>query len=123
MSVDKVKDPFIRSTERRIIANVTSYEIVCATARRAPIKAYLELEAHPDHKIAYTAKLEVAKINRTPIFMLIRGMGMGKGIHMVNASVRARVGAIINSIIDDVKGFRGSLMNSFIASANGWSRP
>lgn len=123
ISVDKVKDPFIRSTERIIIANVTSYEMVCATARRAPIKAYLELEAHPDHKIAYTAKLEVAKINRIPIFILIRGIGIGKGIHMVSASVKARVGAIINSIIDDVRGFIGSLINSFIASANGWSRP
>ena len=119
ISVDKVKDPFIRSTERRIIARVTSYEMVCATARRAPIKAYLELEAHPDHRIAYTAKLEVARMNRTPIFILMRGMGMGRGIHMVNASVRARVGAIINSMIDDVRGFVGSLINSFIASANG----
>lgn len=38
---------------------------------------------------------------------------------MVNASVRARVGAIINNIIDDVRGFMGSLINNFIASANG----
>lgn len=119
ISVDRVKDPFIRSTERRIIASVTSYEMVCATARRAPIRAYLELEAHPDHKIAYTAKLEVAKINRTPMFILIRGIGIGRGIHIVNASVRARVGAIINNVIDDVRGFMGSLINSFIASANG----
>lgn len=52
ISVGRVKDPFIRRTERRIIASVTSYEIVCATARRAPIKAYLELEAQPDHRIA-----------------------------------------------------------------------
>lgn len=119
ISVDKVNDPFIRSTERRMIASVTSYEMVCATARRAPIRAYLEFEAHPDHRIAYTARLEVAKINRTPIFILIRGMGMGRGIHIVKANVRARVGAIINNIIDDVRGFIGSLMNSFIASANG----
>lgn len=119
ISVDRVNDPFIRSTERRMIANVTSYEMVCATARRAPIKAYLELDAHPDHRIAYTARLDVAKINSTPMFMLMRGIGMGRGIHMVKASVRARVGAIINNIIDDVRGFIGSLMNSFIASANG----
>lgn len=50
-SVDRVKEPFIRSTDNRIIASVTSYEIVCATARRAPIRAYFELEAHPDHRI------------------------------------------------------------------------
>ena len=35
---------------RRMMARVTSYEIVWATARKAPIKAYLEFEAHPDHK-------------------------------------------------------------------------
>lgn len=45
------KEPFIRSTDRRIIAIVTSYEIVCATARRAPNIEYLELDAHPDHRI------------------------------------------------------------------------
>lgn len=34
--------------DNRMMARVTSYEIVCATARRAPIKAYLEFDAHPD---------------------------------------------------------------------------
>lgn len=51
ISVDNVNDPFINRTERRIIARVTSYEIVWATARRAPISAYFEFEAHPDHRI------------------------------------------------------------------------
>ena len=51
ISVDSVNDPFISSTERRIIAKVTSYEIVWATARRAPISAYFEFEAHPDHRM------------------------------------------------------------------------
>lgn len=51
VSVDRVKEPFIKSTDRRIMASVTSYEIVCATARRAPINAYFELEAQPDHRI------------------------------------------------------------------------
>ncbi len=58
-----------------------------------------------------------------PIFMLIRGWGIGRGIHIVNASVKASDGAIINREIDDVRGFRGSLINNFMASANGWSRP
>lgn len=57
------------------------------------------------------------------MFMLISGWGMGRGIHIVNARVRARDGAIINRAMEDVKGLRGSLMNSFMASANGWSRP
>lgn len=51
ISVDNVNDPFINRTDRRIIARVTSYEIVCATARRAPINAYFEFEAQPDHRM------------------------------------------------------------------------
>lgn len=38
---------------------------------------------------------------------------------MVIASVRARVGAIMNRVMEEVEGLRGSLMNSFMASANG----
>ena len=33
---------------KRIIAMVTSYEIVWATARKAPNSEYLEFEAHPE---------------------------------------------------------------------------
>ncbi len=66
-------EPLISKMESRMIASVTSYEMVCATARNAPINAYLELEAHPDHKIEYTARLDTAKINNTLRFMLISG--------------------------------------------------
>lgn len=51
ISVDRVNDPLISNTHKRMMARVTSYEIVWATARRAPIKAYFEFEAHPDHRI------------------------------------------------------------------------
>lgn len=50
-SADRVKEPLISKTDRRMMASVTSYEIVCATARRAPISAYFELEAQPDHRM------------------------------------------------------------------------
>ena len=43
----------------------------------------------------YTARLDIASMNNTPRFMLIRGCGIGKGTHMVRASVKARIGAII----------------------------
>ena len=62
----------IRSTDSKMIASVTSYEIVCATARGAPINAYFELEAQPDQRIEYMARLDMASINRTPEFMLMR---------------------------------------------------
>ena len=70
--VERVKDPLIRRTDR-IIANVTPYEIVCGTACKAPITVYFELEAQPDHRMEYTAKLDMASINRTPRFILMRG--------------------------------------------------
>ena len=51
ISVERAKDPFISKIDSRIIASVTSYEIVCATARKAPMRAYFELEAQPDQRI------------------------------------------------------------------------
>lgn len=65
----------------------------------------------------------MANINRTPKFMLIRGYGIGRGTHIVKARDRARIGAIINIDTEDVRGRRGSLVNSFMASAMGWSSP
>lgn len=52
----------------KISPRLTSYEIVCATARRAPMSAYLELEAQPDPRIEYTARLDRARINKIPRF-------------------------------------------------------
>ena len=51
IKVCRENEPFISSTDKRIIAMVTSYEIVCATARRAPNIEYFELDAHPDHRM------------------------------------------------------------------------
>lgn len=47
----KVKEPLMSIIESKMIASVTSYEIVWATARRAPIRAYFEFDAQPDHRI------------------------------------------------------------------------
>ena len=90
-----MNDPLIIRMDRRMIARVTSYEMVCATARNAPISAYFELDAHPDHRMEYTARLDVARMNNTPRFMLIRGYGIGSGVHIIRAMDKARVGAIV----------------------------
>lgn len=79
----------------------------------------MEFEAHPDHRIEYTARLDIASMNRTPRFILIKGYGIGRGVHIVRARVRARMGAIINMEMEDVRGRRGSLVKSLIASAIG----
>ena len=44
---------------------------------------------------------------------------MGRGIHMVRARLRARMGARINTEIEDVAGHSGSLLKSLITSAMG----
>ena len=62
-------------------------------------------------------------MNSTPRFMLMRGYGMGRGLHIVRARVRASTGAMMNIVVEDVAGRRGSLVNSLIASAKGWSKP
>lgn len=100
-------------------ARVTSYEMVCATARSAPIRAYLELEAHPDHRMEYTARLDMASRNRMPRFRSASENGIGRGVQIEIARVRASIGVIINRIGEEVDGRIGSLMNSFTPSASG----
>lgn len=73
--------------------------------------------------MAYTARLDRASIKRIPRFILIIGWGMGRGVHIVRASISARVGAMINRVREDVSGCRGSLVKSFTASAIGCSSP
>lgn len=56
----------IASALNIISAIDTSYEIVCATPRSAPRRAYLELEHHPDINVAYTFILDTHKKYRIP---------------------------------------------------------
>lgn len=104
---------------RRIRAKLTSYEIVWATARRAPMSAYLEFEAQPDPKMEYTAKLERARMNKTPRFRSKRAKGRGIGAQRVNAKVSASIGVRRNNTGDEVEGRIGSLIKSLTPSAIG----
>lgn len=61
----------------------------------------------------------MARINRMPRFRFTRGWGIGSGIHRLRASDRDRAGAVMNKVVEVARGRRGSLMNSFMASANG----
>lgn len=49
--------------------------------------------------------------------------GIGSGIQIINAKVRAIVGIIRNKVWEDVEGRTGSLIKSFNPSAIGWRRP
>lgn len=66
LNVFRSKPPAIIIVAKRISPRLTSYEMVWATARSAPIRAYFELEAHPEPRIEYTARLDSARINRMP---------------------------------------------------------
>lgn len=114
-----IKLPVIKIRHRRMSPSVTSYEMVCATARRAPISAYFEFEAQPDPKIEYTAKLDRANKKRTPRFRFDNINGIGRGVQIIRARASAIVGMAINRVCDDVDGRTGSLMKSFKPSAIG----
>lgn len=118
-NVFKVYPPLRRITDSKIIARVTSYEMVWATARSAPIRAYFELEAHPDHRIEYTARLDIANMKRSPRLRSARENGMGSGIQMEIARRSASMGVVMNKIGEDVDGRIGSFTNNFTPSAKG----
>ena len=58
-------------------------------------------------------------MNRSPRFKSNSALGIGSGVQMVSARVKAKVGAIVNIEIDEVRGYKGSLVNNLSASANG----
>lgn len=93
--------------------------MVWATARRAPIKAYFELDAHPAPRIEYTARLERARMKRIPRLTSITGYGMGIGDQRMSARVRVSMGARRKRKGEEVEGRMGSLINSFTPSAMG----
>lgn len=51
LNVSRVNPPAKIIMHSRISPRLTSYEIVCATARSAPIRAYLEFEAQPEPRM------------------------------------------------------------------------
>lgn len=66
LNVFRSYPPAITMADNKINPRLTSYEMVCATARRAPIRAYFEFDAHPDPRMEYTARLDSARIKSTP---------------------------------------------------------
>lgn len=73
IKVDSVYEPFINRMDSRMIASVILYETVWMTAHRALIRAHFEIEAQPDQRMAYTARLDIASINSMLRFTLISG--------------------------------------------------
>lgn len=77
------------------------------------------MEAQPEAKIEYTARLDTARTNSNPRFRLMNGKGRGKGDHKISARERAKIGANVNSKGEEGDGRRNSLIKSFTPSAMG----
>ena len=97
--------------------------MVWAILRRAPNKAYLELEDQPAPRVVYTFSLEMQRNRRAPIVMKKVGWVVGYSIHIINARNSLNEGAAINGEMLAIDGNVCSLRKSFIASAIGWGTP
>lgn len=65
----------------------------------------------------------MARRKRRPKLRSVREKGRGRGIQIVMAKSRARMGVMIKRIGEEVDGWMGSLMNSLTPSATGWRSP
>lgn len=65
----------------------------------------------------------MARINKSPRLKLIRGLGIGRGVHNRRAMEKARAGAMVWRVVVEVEGFKGSLVKSLTASAKGCNSP
>ena len=65
----------------------------------------------------------MASRNRRPRLRSASGNGSGRGIQMVRASSRAKIGVMVKRKGEVGDGRIGSLMNSLTPSAIGWRRP
>lgn len=67
--------------------------------------------------------LEIASMNRMPRFSSVMEYGIGMGLQINMAIIRASRGAKISSSGEEWEGRIGSLIKSFTPSDTGWRRP
>lgn len=101
----------------------TSYEIVCATARKAPRRAYLEFDLHPEINTTQTFIEDTHKKYNEPNVINIVVDAWGQIPHNINVKNNPMSGAIQNILIFDNDGVDRSFINNFIASAKGCGIP
>lgn len=97
----------------------TSYDIVWATPRVAPKRAYLEFEAHPAPNIAYIDNLDIAIINKSELTKLDFEVTNGVAVHNIRAKKKKIGGVTKNNQGEAVDGLIFSLIKSFRPSAIG----
>lgn len=108
---------------RRIRANLTSYETVWAIPRNLPTSAYLLLEDQPLIITGKTFILIIMYKNKIPRLKLKLVSLNGKKRYVIITIIRAIIGAIKNCLGLDAEGHSISLVKSLIASLKGWAIP
>lgn len=116
-------EEIIIRADRRISAILTSYEIVCATLRSAPRRAYFLFDVHPAASTVYTFSLEIHRNIRIPYGRKYDADDIGNSDHRIMARRSLIIGAIRNGDILASFGLDCSFRNSFSASARGCGRP
>ena len=91
--ITKLYELNVKMADNKIKDILTSYEIVCAILRSAPIKEYLELEDHPAIRVVYTFSLEMHRNKSTPNDKIMDGVDVGKSAHKKSARQRLSIGA------------------------------
>lgn len=87
--------------------------------RRAPKRAYLELEAQPAISVEYTLNLETQRNRRTLSGRKKVGFEQGYRDHKTRAKNSPSIGAIRKGWLLAKVGLFNSFVNSLRASANG----
>lgn len=68
-------------------------------------------------------KLDMEIRNSSPRFRSASECGSGRGSQIDSASKKASIGAMVNSMEEELVGWIGSLINSFSPSATGCKMP
>lgn len=123
IAISKLVSNIINTGNKITNNNLTSYEIVCAEARTAPKKAYLEFEDQPANKIEYTFNAETQKKIINPKFKYFKEKFLGYKTHTNKDIENPNIGANQNKIWFLIIGEIFSFINNLTASEKGWRIP
>jgi hypothetical protein len=127
--VSKIKLSLILSLIKHAIkiiiikARLISYEIVWATPRIDPIKAYFLLEDHPIINRGYTLSLKKVRNVISPKGKWDSEVFEGKTVHIAKATTNIKQGLIKKNFQFTFILFSDCLINNLIASLKGWITP
>src|SRR5690606_2125798 len=122
---DMLRLPETSSTVTSTKPMASSYESICAEARKAPRNAYLEFDAQPATITPYTPTDVMAMIYSRPALTSASTTSGPNGTtaHAASAGISVTTGATTNRILLACVGTTTSLVSSLNTSAKGCNRP